>query len=158
MHRLGGQVEMPNIDLTEAEFDALLRIEKYYEGTERFQYPTIGGNLSIPLCSRSPKEEFMLDISRGNIRLSKNKFQNRARSVIVLVRLDIDGSPHRNPDGEELPGTHFHIYRPGAGSKWACPLPVIFTDPSNTRLTLQQFMTYCKIVKEPPISFQGRLF
>ena len=149
---------MPNIDLTQDEFDELLRAEKYYDGSEHFEYPTTGGSISIPLSSRAPKEEFMLDISRGKIRLSKNKFQNRARNVIALVRLDIDGSPHRNPDGEELSGTHFHLYRPDSGSKWAYPLPDIFTDTSNTRLTLQQFMIYCKIVKEPPVFFQWRLF
>jgi hypothetical protein len=71
--------------------------------------------------------------------------------------LDIDGPPHRNPDGEELPGTHLHIYRPGAGSKWAVPLPGIFTNPLNVMQTLQEFMDYCKIVKKPIITLQGGL-
>ena len=122
--------------------------EKYYEGRERFKYPP-GGKLAIPLFSRALREEFILDISRSSIRLSKNTFQNRVRVAVVLVRLDLDGAPHRNPDGEELSGTHFHIYHPNSGDKWAYLLPEIFTEPSNVMLTLDQFMDYCKIVAKP---------
>jgi hypothetical protein len=122
--------------------------------TERFKYPLV--KLAIPLYSRSLREEFTLDISRSTIKLSKNTFQNRTRVTIVLARLDIGGPPHRNPDDEELPGTHFHIYRHGWGDKWAYPLPEEFTNPSDTTLTLDQFMDYCKIITKPIID--GGLF
>lgn len=48
------------------------------------------------------RENFLLDIRRGKIDLLKATNQNRARQTIVLVRLDLGGAPHRNPDGEEI--------------------------------------------------------
>jgi hypothetical protein len=149
---------MSNIALTQEEFDELLHTEKYYGGTGKFEYPLSGRSLTIALQSRDAKEEFLLDLSRGRIKLSKNKFQNRARKIITLARLDIDGPPHRNPDGEELPGTHLHVYRPGAGDKWASPLPGNFTDPGSLSSLLQEFMDFCSIIKKPTIMMQGGLF
>jgi hypothetical protein len=37
------------------------------------------------------------------------------------MRLDLDGPPHRNPDDEEIPWPHLHVYREGYGDKWASP-------------------------------------
>jgi hypothetical protein len=75
--------------------------------------------------------------------------------VHVLVRLDVDGSPHTNPDGQRFKGTHIHYYREGYDDKWAFPLdPSIFTDTSDIGLTLEQFCSHCNI--ENP-SYQGWL-
>jgi hypothetical protein len=43
----------------------------------------------------------MLDVTRAEIKLTKATYQNRARAAIILLRLDLDGPPHRNPDGRE---------------------------------------------------------
>jgi hypothetical protein len=61
------------------------------------------------LVGQDEQERFLLDLWRGTFQLSKLRFQERARKVIVLVRLDIDGSPHTNPDGTRLIGTHLHL-------------------------------------------------
>jgi hypothetical protein len=58
----------------------------------------------------------------ARIDLIKGTYQNRARYVVVLVRLDFGGKPHRNPDGEEIASPHLHIYREGVGDKWAYPV------------------------------------
>jgi hypothetical protein len=42
--------------------------------------------------------DFMLDVTRATIRLTKATYQNRARQAIILMRLDLDGPPHSNPD------------------------------------------------------------
>jgi hypothetical protein len=65
----------------------------------------------------------MLDLARGQIKLTKATYQNRARQAIVLMRLDLDGPPHRNPDDQEIPCPHLHFYREGYGDKWAIPPP-----------------------------------
>jgi hypothetical protein len=143
-------------DLTEEEFLVLLRVEKFYEGDSIYDYPALSGAVSIPLRSRSPREDFQLDISRARIRISKNKFQNRVRSIVILARLDLNGPPHRNPDGTETPASHLHLYRPGYGDKWAVLLPPCFTNTNDIMLTLDQFMDYCNVVMKP--SIQGRLF
>ena len=75
------------------------------------------------LLSAPDFEAFHLDISRSRINLLKGKFQNRARTTIVLARIDIGGAPHRNPDDEEIACPHVHLFREGYGDRWAFPVP-----------------------------------
>ena len=114
---------MAEINLTQTEADALIAMEKRRINDERWDYPVLGGSISVPLISADRKENFILDVSRGKINLAKGTYQNRARQVVVLVRLDFGGQPHRNPDGEELESPHLHVYREGYGDKWAVPVP-----------------------------------
>jgi hypothetical protein len=86
------------------------------------------------------------------LRLTKLKFQNRVRSVIVLVRLDVDGAPHTNPDGQRLSGTHLHLFREGFDDKWAQPLDSkMFTLLNDPGTTFQEFCAFCKIESPPPV-------
>lgn len=140
---------MPKIDLTDFESKLLLKMEKECSDEKPKLYPGSGGKLNIPLKSACGKEEFSLDIYRGKIELTKNTFQNRARKAIVLVRLDIGGAPHRNPDGKEIPCPHIHIYKEGFHHKWAYPVPADFTDLNDAWETLQEFMEYVNITKKP---------
>ena len=114
---------MAEMNLTQAEADALIAMAKHrVDGTE-WDYPDLGGAASIPLVSADRREQFMLDLRRGGIDLAKGTYQNRGRQVVVLVRLDFGGAPHRNPDGEEIDSPHLHLYREGFGDKWAVPVP-----------------------------------
>lgn len=139
------------IFLTQQEGDALLALEKHYTGKVGFSFPGQGGRLNIPLFSNDRHEEFILDITRGCIKLQKNTFQARARKAVILVRLDIGGSPHRNPDGEEIPCPHLHYYQEGCGDKWAKPLPSSFTNHEDSFHTLFEFMDFCNIKTKPRI-------
>jgi hypothetical protein len=98
---------MADIILTQSDADALIAPEKHRVNDERHIFP-MSGSIVIGLQSPDKREQFLLDISRGRIDLQKCTYQNRARQVIILVRLDLGGSPHRNPDGEEIPGPHLH--------------------------------------------------
>ena len=70
--------------------------------------------------------------------------------MIILVRLDFGGPPHRNPDGEEIGCPHLHTYREGYGDKWAAEVPTDkFSDLSDLWTTLGDFMTLCNVVKPP---------
>jgi len=142
--------------LTQQEAEALLALEKHYLGTDHFAFPGLGGSLHIPLHSMGRREEFNLDVTRGRILLSKNTFQTRARKVVILARLDLDGPSHRNPDGEEIDCPHLHLYREGYGDKWATPLPEAFCGIDDTMQLLDTFMDYCRIVGKPMID--GGLF
>jgi|GEM_PF-998922 len=110
---------MADIILTQAEADDLIFMEKVCIDDQEWEFPSLGGAVSIPLVSRDKRENFMLDVSRGRIDLAKIKYQNRARQVVILVRLELAGPTHRNPDGEEIGCPHIHIYREGFGDKWA---------------------------------------
>ncbi|MFC5066546.1 DUF6978 family protein [Flaviflagellibacter deserti] len=137
-------------ELVQAEADALLAMPKKYAEVASVQLPD-RGKCAVDLEGIGNKRErFSLDINRSYISFSKITYQNRARSVVVLARLDIDGAPHRNPDDEEIACPHLHLYREGFGDKWAFPLPLgIFSDPADRWKTLQEFMDYCKIVEAP---------
>lgn len=143
---------MADIDLTQAEADALIAMHKHRMNDDVVYFPGPGSSVTIPLASADKRENFLLDVSRGRIDLLKAKYQNRARQVVILVRLDLSGAPHRNPNGEEITCPHLHIYREGYGDKWAGPIPVDkFTDTTNLWHTLQDFMCFCSITRPPDI-------
>lgn len=146
---------MPGINLTQSEADFFMQMEKIRANDERFSFPTFGGVVQIPLVSRNRREKFLLDISRGKIDLMKVTFQNRTRQIVILIRMDLSGPPHKNPDEQEIRGPHLHVYREGYGDKWALPVPVEeFPHLTNPYETLDDFMAFCKIA-EPPIIERG---
>jgi hypothetical protein len=143
---------MAEINLTQAEADALIAMAKHRVDESEWDYPDLGGAVSIPLVSSNRREQFLLDLRRGRIDLAKGTYQNRGRQVVVLVRLDFGGAPHRNPDGEEIASPHLHIFREGFGDKCAMRVPARdFRDVTNPWQTLDDFMRYCKIVEPPNI-------
>ena len=70
----------------------------------------------------------MLDIFRGRIKSLKCSYNNRYGVTIILVRIDINGPPHDNPDGSSVSGNHIHIYREGFGHKFAYELSSVGLD------------------------------
>ncbi len=142
---------MAETTLTQAEADALLAMEKSRVDDTRYDFPSLGGSIEIPIVSANKREQFLLDITRGRINLRKVTYQNRVRTVVILVRLDIDGPPHENPDGQEVQCPHLHTYREGFADKWAVPAPT-HAFPRTTDLwgSLEDFAVFCKIT-EPPL-------
>ena len=139
------------IDLSQAEADALLQMEKYRIDGTAHAFPDLGGNLQIALQSQNQRESFWLDISRRRIALT-TKYQIRGIQSLVLARLDFN-SPHRNPDDEEVGIPHLHLYREGYGDKWAVPMPAdMLLQPTDPWQTLLDFMRYCRIVEPPNIT------
>ena len=95
---------MADIEISQAEADALIAMEKQPVDDEKeWNFPSPGEALNIPLTSTDKRDNFNLDVTRGRIKLTKATYQNRARQAIILMRLDLDGPPHRNPDAEEIP-------------------------------------------------------
>jgi hypothetical protein len=142
--------QMAEIVLTQAEADALIAMDKFRTDDAQWNYPRGGEQLSVPLTSSDRRELFALDITRSAIKLTKSTHQNRARQAIVLLRLDLDGPPHRNPDGVEIPCPHLHAYKEGYGDKWASPAPAHLAQPgADAYSTCVAFMAFCKIVEAP---------
>lgn len=137
--------------LTQAEADTLIAMRKTFAEMGAISLAP-GVDSTYDLVGEDDQERFLLDLWRGTFRLSKVRFQERARKVIVLIRLDVDGSPHTNPDGARLGGTHLHRYREGYEDKWATQLDrTLFTNPRNAVQTLEEFCGYCNIAVIPPI-------
>lgn len=143
---------MVDILLTQAEADALIAMEKHRVTDDRANFPVRGESVVLPLQSADKREKFLLDLSRSRINLKKVKMQTRGRQVVVLVRLDLGGAPHRNPDGVEIPVPHIHTYREGYGDRWAIPVPTDqFRSVANVWTTFEDFLRFCNITQPPYI-------
>ena len=143
---------MADINLTQDEADKLIAMEKRAVDEKEWLFPPPGHRVAIPLTSLDKRENFMLDVTRAQIKLTKATYQNRARAAIILMRLDLDGPPHWNPDGEEIPCPHLHIYREGYGDKWAILAPVDkYTNTLDLFSTFEAFMQQCNIIDPPNI-------
>ena len=132
---------------------------------EVHNFPNRGEALEIPIISQDGRECFLLDVYKGKIRLAKCTFQERYRDMFILVRLDVGGSPHPNPEvtsvpipyldpynGLEIQCPHLHIYVEGFNDKWAIPAPIqSFPQTSDLCSTLDDFFRYCNIVEPPTI-------
>ncbi|MCQ5376947.1 MAG: hypothetical protein NO516_02730, partial [Candidatus Methanomethylicia archaeon] len=142
---------MTEVELTQREADILISMEKCSICDEGYEW-TPEKPLAIPLESCDRKEKFMLDLSRRVQIALKVTYQNRTRETIILVRLDLGGGPHRNPNGVEVPCPHMHIYREGYGDKWADHVPPDkFRDTNDIWMTLIDFMSFCNIIRPPHI-------
>ena len=148
---------MTEILLPQSEGDALLAMHKVPVSSEPIDLPDFGGLLDIALLSENEREEFVLNYTRHSINLSKRNHHFRGRKVIGLARLDLDGPPHRNPDGKEIGARHLHLYREGFGLKWAFEIPDgSFSNLDDAFQTLCDFMSYCNVVTLP--QFRKGLF
>ena len=74
--------------LTQAEADALIAMRKSFAEMGAISLAP-GVDSTHELVGQDEQERFLLDLWRGTFRLSKLRFQERARKVIVLVRLDM---------------------------------------------------------------------
>jgi len=143
---------MADINLTQDEADKLMAMEKRAVDEKQWLFPVPGERVAIPLTSFDKRESFMLDVTRSQIKLTKATYQNRARAVVILMRLDLDGPLHRNPDGEEIPCPHLHVYREGYGDKWAVAAPTDrYTNTLDLYSTFEAFMQHCNITDPPRI-------
>ena len=123
----------------------------------------------IPFVSSDNKEEFLFDISRHEIKVSKITYQNRVRKIFPLRRLDIEGPPHKNPGVEEVPlpllkpyndavisCPHLHIYVEFYMDKWAVPADIFLKLNRNDLFeNMLAFSKYCNIIKLPSINMPG---
>ena len=143
---------MADINLTQDEADKLMAMEKRVADQKEWLFPAPGYRIAIPLTSLDKRESFMIDATRAQIKLTKATYQNRARAVIILMRLDLEGPPHRNPDGTEIPCPHLHVYREGYGDKWAIQAPLaIYTDTLDLFATFEAFMQQCNVTERPNV-------
>ena len=142
--------------LTQDEANLLLDMLKLLINKGLFKFPSVGQYETLDLVSESGKEKFIIDINRkGFIKISKCTYQERYQKEEILLRLDIDGPAHTNPDGRVISSNHIHIYREGFGDAWAFSIPDVFTDTSDLINTLIEFLEYCKVTNIEDLSIQG---
>ena len=137
---------MADIEITQAEADSLIAMEKLFVDENDWTFPAAGQRIELALTSLDKRENFMLTVTRAQIKLTKASYQNRVRQAIVLMRLDLDGPPHRNPDETEIPCPHLHIYREGFGDKWAMAAPTgRYANTLDLFSSCEAFLQHCNI-------------
>jgi hypothetical protein len=87
-----------------------------------------------------------------------NLTQEDADALVAMEKHKADdtvyeyGAPHRNPDDEEIPCPHLHLYREGYGDRWAMALPAErFSDAGDPWLLLLEFMQFVNVTVPPDI-------
>jgi len=148
---------------TQSEADALTNMQKKYARKEVYNFPSAGEALTIPIISMDERESFLIDVYRGSIRLTKCTYQERYQEIIILVRLDVDGPPHSNPEvvniplpylkpynGQAISCPHLHIYVEEFMDRWAIPAPSEkFPRTEDIYATLDDFFRYCNVIELP---------
>lgn len=137
---------------TQKEADRLMATVKILkESAGAIQFPISGDALRLEATSEDGREAFHFDVNRrGQIKISKCTYQERV-SVEVLLRLDIDGPDHTNPDGDIVPCPHLHVFKEGYGDKWAFALPVLLASKADLGDLLSAFLKYCNVQNIPDI-------
>ena len=99
-----GALLMADANLTQAEGDALIALAKHRVDMTEWDYPDLGGVISVPLFSADRRENFLLDVRRGRIDLAKGTYQNRGRQVVVAgeARLRWSAPPESGRGGDRL--------------------------------------------------------
>ncbi|MFB5267507.1 hypothetical protein ACE41H_12040 [Paenibacillus enshidis] len=106
--------------LSQKEADELIELIKYLQQYNSVAIPSLGEKTQ--LIANSVEGEFIVDIRRGRIDVFQATFQTRYKKNIPLIRLDLEGPEHQNPDGMIIPCPHLHIYREGFDLKRAFPV------------------------------------
>lgn len=152
--------------ITQHDADYFFEMEKFSEEDKEYQFPYSGEKLIIPFTSADKRENFLFDIYRGSIKITKAVYQNRVRKAYILRRLDYDGAPHLNPEvenlpltilekynGIEIPSPHLHLYVEGFGEKWAVPAELFLSlDEKDVYDIMEEFFRYCNVKKMPKIT------
>lgn len=143
--------------LTQEEADSFLAMRKRVFGVTTVDFPEPGKTVTLDLRSEDEREFFQLDIEHGRRILEKWKLQLRYRETTILVRLDIGGSGHSNPDkapnrqlsryeGIVIPTPHLQQYVEGYHDGWATPpLQQDFTNTNDVAVTWSDFLRYCQV-------------
>lgn len=150
------------MNLTQNEIDYLLNVIKQIDtrSGNRFDFPVHGASKKLNLLScDNNKDKFIVDINRRNGQIQKLQisFNERYRNDIILIRLDLNGPHHRNPDGTIVSGNHLHVAREGYDDRFAIEIPNNFVNLLDPIKTLIDFLNYCKVNNSYELEIMGAL-
>lgn len=137
--------------MTDSEFNALMGLKKHINA-DKIELPQMGelGKI-IPVVSDTTTDTFAIDADRRcSIALYRHKLQERYLNFPEnMVRLEINGRPHTNPDGTVLSRNHIHIFSEQYGLSVAYELDsvsnVLFKDLSSFDKIFYDFCKFCNI-------------
>ena len=135
--------------MTCEDAQGLIQIMKRLLEKKDYIIPRQGSKSTIDLVSVfSEKDRFKVDFNRsGRIRPDKYTLLLRYGKDQGLLRIDIGGPDHANPDGSIVPCPHIHMqtHETGLWDAWAYSIPVVFGNVQDKIETLKQFLAYCNV-------------
>ena len=141
--------------LTNLEARRLLDAVKALVSNKPIVFPSLQSYVTLEAASSQTNDKFQIDILRKTLNVKKCTYQTRYKKFINLLRIDIEGPPHTNPDGTEIPCPHIHIYKEGYDDKWAYSLKSEMNTNSNDLVqVLIDFLEYNNIHNPPKVVSQ----
>ncbi|CAN5130849.1 hypothetical protein BH23CHL1_BH23CHL1_11520 [soil metagenome] len=115
-------------------------------------FPRPGQLLEIDLASDVVTGNFVIHVNRKMKQFDRYSIALRYRTTITLIRLDVGGGPHQNPDKTKVPAPHLHWYSEKYGDRVAYAVPTArFQDLTDPYQTLVDFFTLCNVVEQPEV-------
>lgn len=169
--------DLESVMLSNDSAKTLFELEKIID--KNIFIPESGEKISIktrPNDERYKDTEFMIDINRTSLILTKKSYLLRTETI--LRRLDFHNG-HQNPQEityypTDLDGyiydlmqkyvghrfkadeDHIHIYISGYAEKWAFPIDEIYSfDKTNIVATTKDFLKYCNVINHPKIGLKN---
>lgn len=150
--------------LTKETAQELIQMMKLLVHTGVYVLPSPGTEGTMDLRSAdSPRDRFTVRINRKG-RIKPNKYTLMLiHPAEGLLRIDVDGSPHRNPppDCSVVPCPHIHmrIKDTGVWDAYAYEIPAVFLNVGDCARTVKDFLSYCRTnnIHELQICEQGAI-
>ena len=150
-------------EMTKEKAQELIQIMKRLLKTGVYELPKVGTMDKLPLQSQqSSKVKFDVYINRKG-RIDPKKYTLLLHfSEEDLLRIDVHGTDHHNPDGTVVPCPHIHMRMKDTGrwDSYAYDIPAVFGDTEDCALTVRDFLHYCNTnnINEITICEQKGLF
>lgn len=133
------------------QITSLIKIIKERE----FIFPDPGGRGMMNAKSKTTQHEFVFNITRGRHNPKQCSYLIRTVENDLLFRIDLEGPAHPNPNNEDVPCPHMHIYLHNGTSSpenWAFPLhEKIPVNADDLVEVLQKFLEYNNVEETPTI-------
>lgn len=142
--------------LTQDEIDMMIEELKWIKEKDVIGFPNFDHKLTYELESEFNPKSYLLDANRkGSLDPMKISYQFRFRASNVIIRLDLNGPPHTNPDSTEVGRNHIHIAREGYNARWAYALPDDVLNNSDDLIDIfKWFLSRCNISHTGKIKYQ----
>ena len=156
------------MQLTQETADTLIKIEKVLlnpinvyipqepRQTEKYPLGYKGLNNTFNI------NDLNVEMFRGSRNPKKVSYKLLYKGIFNLIRLDMYGTRHMNPDGKifEPDTPHLHIYDEIYKDKWAYSVPPEFSNTEDIVQTFKDFLSYSNVINvdEIKIVHQGGVF
>lgn len=136
-------------DLTLAEAQGLIQVLKRILQEGKLALPKSGSIAKFELCSVFSEKDRFTVIANRSSKIRKNKYTLMLRygKDKRLLRIDVGGPDHVNPDGTVVPCPHIHFQTKDSGKwdAWAAEIPAVFGNVEDRVETFRTFLQYCHV-------------